>query len=497
MSITLKKVGKAYNALTVLTDVSIALNPGERIALVGENGAGKTTILKLCAGIEEPTSGRIARENYTVALYVPQEFPLLEYDGMTGMDYVYMEGNESVMRGVKKLLAEFEIEESILEKELAVLSGGQQRILNICTAFAKRPQYLLIDEPENHLDIFARQVLIDLMQNYRGCVVFVSHDQELINAVTNRIVEVVNGTVQSYTGTYEFYLEHKARIEAGKANAWRHHEKEVDRLDRLIKRMREWVKLNPDLGAQLRARKTQLRHLEENAPVKPRVQKVMNIRMGEVDVHHSKRMLTSKALSIRLGDKLLIRDTDVSLFFGEKVALIGRNGTGKSTFLKAALEYVPISGGELKLGVDIKVGYFSQEALTTLDPDQTALDAVSAVSHASEHQNRSMLARYLIGADSCTRSVSTLSGGQKTRLRFCLLFAANNDLLIMDEPTNHLDPLSWEILAESLKEYRGTLLMVSHDRIFIDQVAEKLWVVRNGKIAEFFGSLSEYLTKSS
>ena len=145
------------------------------------------------------------------------------------------------------------------------------------------------------------------------------------------------------------------------------------------------------------------------------------------------------------------------------------------------------------MGVDTKIGYFSQEALATLDPDQTPLDVVSKVMSGVEHQKRALLARYLIGPDACIRKISTLSGGQKTRLRFCLLFAANNDLLLLDEPTNHLDPLSWEILAEALKEYQGTVLLVSHDRMFIDQVTKKLWVIEDRKIREYIGTLNDYL----
>ena len=493
MSITIKKVSKTYNVTTVLSDASISLNLGEKIALVGENGAGKTTLLKLCAGIEDPSTGNVSREEHTLTCYVAQEFPVGQYQGLTGLEYVYQFGGDNLLRGVKRLLGEFEADESILDKELSLLSGGQQKILDLCVTFAQKPHYLLVDEPENHLDIFARQVLIDLMKNYRGCLVFVSHDQELINSLTNRIVEVEDGTLKSYTGTYEFYLEHKARMEEGKARAWKAHERKLDQLDKLIKRMREWVQKNPDLGAQLRARKTQLRKLEERAPDKPKVQKQINLKLNSVEQMHTKRMLMSHGLGITLGGKVIVRNTDIHLSFGEKIALIGRNGSGKSTFLKAVMGQLPIASGELKVGVNIKIGYFSQEALATLDPEETPLDVVSKVCHAPDHQQRSLLARYLIGADACMRKIKTLSGGQKTRLRFCLLFAANNDLLLLDEPTNHLDPVSWELLAEALKEYQGTVLLVSHDRMFIDQVAEKLWVVDRQKIAQYFGSLSEYL----
>lgn len=495
MSISLKKVSKSYNSTVVLSDVSIALNIPEKIVLVGENGAGKTTILKICAGVEDASAGSVFFDEYSKTCYIPQEFPVEECSGMTGFDYVYLHGTDSLLRGVKRFLAEFELDVSVLDLPLESLSGGQQKILSLSVALAQRPQYLLVDEPENHLDIFARQTLISILKDYRGCVVFVSHDQELINSVTNRIVEVHDGTLSSYTGSYEFYLEHKARMEEGKARSWKTHEKKVDQLDKLIKRMREWVKKNPDLGAQLSARKTQLRQLQEKAPDKPKAQKRAKMNIVEVE-KGSKRMLLAEKLTIQLGDLNIIEDTDLVLFSGEKVAVIGRNGSGKSTFLKAIVGKVPIHSGKFKVADSIKVGYFSQDSLATLDPEKTPLEVISSVATGMpEHSQRALLARYLIGADICMRKIKTLSGGQKTRLRFCLLFAAKNDLLLLDEPTNHLDPVTWEILVEALKEYQGTLLMVSHDRMFIDQIDPRLWVVDNQDIYEHFGTLSEYLVQ--
>lgn len=493
MSISLKKVSKSYNSTVVLNDVTIAFNVPEKIVLVGENGSGKTTILKICVGIEEASTGKVFFDEYSRTCYVPQEFPVEDYPGMTGFDYVYTNGTDSLLRGVRRLLAEFELDESVLELPLESLSGGQQKILSLSVAIAQRPQYLLIDEPENHLDIFARQTLISILKEYKACVVFVSHDQELINSVTNRIVEVQDGTLNSYTGSYEFYLEHKARMEEGKAHTWKTHKKKVDQLDKLIKRMREWVNKNPDLGAQLSARKTQLRQLQEKAPDRPKAQKRSKMSIVEVE-KGSKRMLLAEKLTIQLGGLNIIEDTDLVLVSGEKVALIGRNGSGKSTFLKSVIGKVPIHSGKLKVADNVRVGYFSQDSLATLDLEKTPLEVVSCVAlGVPEHAQRALLARYLIGTDICMRKIKTLSGGQKTRLRFCLLFAAKNDFLILDEPTNHLDPVTWEILVEVLKEYQGTLLMVSHDRMFIDQIDPRLWIVDNHEIYEHFGTINEYL----
>ncbi len=495
MSISLKKVSKTYDTTVVLSSVTIALNPGERIALVGENGAGKTTILKMCAGLEDVTSGQIFLDPHERACYVSQEFPVEEFDGISGLEYVFQHGGDSLFRGVSRILSEFDFKKETLDLPLKVMSGGQQKILNLAVSLAQRPRYLLVDEPENHLDIFARQTLISLLKEYRGCVVFVSHDQELINSVTNRIVEVHDGTLSSYTGSYEFYLEQKARMDEGKARSWKGHEKKVNQLDQLIKRMREWVKKNPDLGPQLRARKSQMERLQRDAPEKPKAQRKAKITIADTG-RGSKRILLAEDLSIRLGESTIIKKTGFVINSGEKVAIVGRNGSGKSTFLKAVIGKVGVTSGRLKVAESLQFGYFSQDALAVLDPSKTPLDAVSAVAgHLNEQGQRSMLARYLIGPDICTRKIETLSGGQKTRLRFCLMFVAKNELLILDEPTNHLDPVTWEILAEALKEYTGTVIMVSHDRMFIDQTTTRLFVVENQVISEYYGTLNEYLTE--
>jgi ATPase subunit of ABC transporter with duplicated ATPase domains len=499
MTIALKNIEKVYGAKSVLKGISIAFNQGERVALIGENGVGKTTLLRICAGLEEPTGGDIFRDEHTVACFVPQDFPEEFTDSdMTAENYARQFGSDSLMRSVKRVWAEFEQPESALGQTLVSLSGGQKKMLDLSIAFARKPQYLFLDEPENHIDVFARQELIRLIGGSRSCVVFVSHDQNLINSVTNRIAEIEDGRLTSYTGTYQFYLEQKAKREAGIERSWKSHEKKVDQLDRLIKRMHEWVQKNPDLGAQLRSRKTQLERLQKNAPAQPKVRKRFKLALSDNDpgYGHGKRMLLIKGLSLSAGDKSLLRGVDLALFSGEKIALVGRNGSGKSTLLKAIMGRIPPSQGEVRLGQNVTPGYFSQESQESLDQARTPLDLVSEVYPAHEHKIRALLANYLIGVDACSRPVSTLSGGQKTRLRFCLLFMRSPEFLLLDEPTNHLDPVSWDILLQGLKEYKGTVLVVSHDRMFIDEVFDKLWIIEDREILEYRGKLAEYLNES-
>ncbi len=493
MTLTLKKATKKYNGQTVLYEIDFSASEGDKIVIIGENGSGKSTLLRMLTADEELASGKRFVESHADIAFVSQELSqeVLE-QGQTGEEYVYGFGDDKLMRRVKKLISDFDLGEYALSLPLGSLSGGQQKILALSVAFARNPDFILLDEPENHIDIFARQVLIELMKEFRGGLVFVSHDQDLINAVTNRIVEVENEGLTAYKGNYEFYLEERARQKAGQEHTWQVHQKKVEQLDKLIKRMRQWVQVNPDLGAQLRARKSQLRQLQDKAPEKPKKSKRIAISTSEVEQNRGKRILKVESLSVTRGDRRLLMDTSLSLFFGQKVAMIGRNGSGKTSFLKAILGDVAVSG-ILKVGNNVKVGYFSQESLETLDENSSAVELLQKVTRAPESNTRSLLARYLIDANHCMRPIKTLSGGQKMRLRFCLLFASKPDLLLLDEPTNHLDPVTWDLLVQALNEYQGTMVLVSHDRVFIDQVAKELWIIENGSISQFAGTLTNYL----
>ena len=496
MSLVIKNLKKSYDNHVIFSGINMSFNQGECVALIGDNGIGKTTLLNILADVEKPTSGTVIRDEYSQTIIVSQDFPseFLDFDWKVS-DYVQYHGGDKLERSVLRILRDFEIDEKFLDLELVHLSGGQKKILDIVVSFARKPQYLLLDEPENHIDIFGRQVVINMMKNFRGCLVFVSHDQDLINAATNRIVEVVEETLISYTGTYEFYLEEKERQSSAREREWKQHGKEVQKLDALVKRMREWVKKNPDLGAQLRAKKTQLERLKENAPKKPVSEKKMQLSMRDVDQKKKKVILAVEKFSLTLGQKKLFYQTDAYMTFGQKIAIIGRNGTGKTAFLKTIMGDFSPNEGFVRLGVDIRVGYFSQDNRDVLDETKTPFQILDNVVDGPEHKIRSILAKFLIGENSYNRQIKTLSGGQKTRLRFCLLFNQPNELLLLDEPTNHLDNTSWDVLVQAIIDFNGTVLMVSHDRVFIDQTTNKLWTIENTQIKEYLGTLTEYLSE--
>lgn len=494
MSIVIKNLKKAYGTNLVLDGINMTLNLKERIALIGENGVGKTTLINVLAGVEEPTSGTVTKDDYSQTLIITQDFSSeFILNGWTVREYIEYNGGEKLLRSALRIMSRFDMGEEVFDLKISSLSGGQKKILDISTSFARKPQYLFLDEPENHIDLFGRQVLIEMMKNFRGCLVFVSHDQDLINSVTNRILEIEEGKIVSYTGTYEFYLQEKQRQEEAKIKDWKHHENEVKRLDALVKRMREWVQKNPDLGAMLRAKKTQLERLKSNAPKKPKKEQRMKLSLNDVDQKKSKIILKVDDFSLKLGERSLFYKTDAYLVFGEKVAIIGRNGTGKTTLLRTIMGDITPDNGEVRLGVNIKVGYFSQDHLDSVNQEKSPIDVLSDIVTAPEYKLRSILAKFLIGENAYNRPIKTLSGGQKTRLRFCLLFYKQNDLLLLDEPTNHLDNTSWDVLIQAIEDYNGTILMVSHDRVFIDQTATKLWTVKDRQINEYLGTLTDYL----
>jgi ATPase subunit of ABC transporter with duplicated ATPase domains len=311
--------------------------------------------------------------------------------------------------------------------------------------------------------------------------------------VTSRIVEVRDGTLHTYQGSYEFYLEQKAKEEAALEREHKAHDKKADQLDKLIKRLQVWVKINPGFGPQLRARKTQLAKHNDNAPTAKHANKKAKLILAPTE-KTSKRIFLAEKLTLARGETVILENVDLALFAGEQIALIGRNGAGKSTFLHAIQGSLDPTAGTLRVAPTLKFGYFSQDALSTLDPNETPFEVVcTAMPGFGESQARALLASYLIDAEACKRKIGTLSGGQKTRLRFCLLFTATHDVLILDEPTNHLDPVTWEVLVEAIKQYKGALIVVSHDRLFLEQLNIRLWVCAKRTISEYYRSLSEYL----
>ncbi len=488
-NLSVKNVVKIFGVKPVLSGVSLHLNPGDKVALVGENGAGKTTLLRILSGDEEPTKGSVMTNERIPRLYMAQEFP--GHPEQVAGEFI---GGEKAHRAALRYLDELDIDPKILEMHTGLLSGGQKKMLQLVKAFVSKSPYLLLDEPENHLDYFAREWLITTLRNYRGCVVLVSHDQYVIDQVANKIVEIEDGKLTTFQGDYQFYLEEKARQVEGRYQEWQHMEREIERHRKMVIRMRQHAKRNSDVAGVYRNKVRQLERLVETQQERPRIErKKMKVNLADVERKSSKRILLLDNFSLKRGGRSLFYNTGAQLFFGEKVALLGRNGSGKTSLFKAIQGELEANGGNVRVGVNINVGYFSQEHTEELDEDSTPIEELNKVMNGGEQKVRSFLNNFLIDSTAASRSISTLSGGQKTRLRFAKLFSRDIDFLLLDEPTNHLDTMSWQVLVEALKRFTGTVLLVSHDRAFVDETVEKLWVIDKSTIKEFFGNLSEFL----
>ncbi len=488
-NLSVKAVTKVYGTKPVLNNVTLNLNPGDRVVLVGENGAGKTTLLRILAGVEEPSKGTINASDRMPRAYVAQEFN--EDLNQTAAEFI---GSQKAQRAAQRMLEELDMPASLLDLNMEVMSGGQKKILQLIKAFASKVPYLLLDEPENHLDYFAREWLIATLNEYRGCVVFVSHDQFVIDKVANRIVEIEDGMLAAYQGDYQFFLEEKGRQMNGRLLEWEHMKREIDRHKKMVERLRPIAAMTSKVAGHYRDKKRKLGELMANQTTRPRIDRPkIKLKVGDVDKKASKRILQLTDVSLKLGEARLFYNASAQLFFGEKVCLFGRNGSGKSSLIRMIEGGLEPDGGVLKIGVNVDVGYFSQEHYEEIDPDSTPIDEIMKVIKGGEQQARSILGSFLIDNTAASREISTLSGGQKTRLRFAKLFARNVEFLVLDEPTNHLDTLSWQVLLEAIKAFQGTVLLVSHDRAFVDEAAEKLWVLDGGQIKEFLGNLSDFL----
>jgi ATP-binding cassette subfamily F protein 3 len=488
-SISTKNLVKIYDVKSVLDGVAFVANSGDKIALVGENGAGKTTLLRILAGEEEQTKGDVYFDEFMPRVYVSQEF-----SGEQGETVSCFLGNEKAQRSALRYLDELDVDPSILDLPTGLLSGGQKKIIQLVKAFVSKSPYLFLDEPENHLDYFSREWLIGMLKSYRGCVVFVSHDQYLIDQVANRIDELEDGKLATFSGDYQFYLEEKRKRLEGRFNEWKRMEKEIARHKEMVARMRLRAKWNSDVSGAYRNKVKQLDRLMAAQADRPQLERRrMRLDISDVERKSSKRILALDEFCLTVGEKQLFRNVSLQLFFGAKVCLFGRNGSGKTSFFKVLQGKLKPSSGSVKLGVDMKVGYFSQEHNESLDPEKTPLDELETVVRGGEQRVRSVLANFLIDSVAATRPIKTLSGGQKTRLRFAKLFNREIDFLLLDEPTNHLDTLSWQVLVDAVKAFNGTVVFVSHDRAFVDEVANRLWMINRQTIKESFGGLSELL----
>ncbi|MCM3602898.1 ABC-F type ribosomal protection protein [Robertmurraya korlensis] len=519
-----------FGGNTIFENLSLEIHEGDRVGLVGRNGSGKTTLFKLLAGEEIPDSGQIHWRKGTTIGYLKQ-IPVFQID-ITALDVlktafaalVEMEKQmkelevkmaspslsaEELERSVEKygqlqdqytLLGGYEMDANIdrisnglsiqhlLDKSFQSLSGGEKTKIGLAQLLLQHPDLLLLDEPTNHLDLMSVEWLGQFLKEYKGTVVIVSHDRFFLDDVVTKMLDLEDGEITLYIGNYSVFVKEKEERLLKEFQAYEEQQKKIKKMKEAIKRLREWAnRANPpNEGLHKRARNMEraLERMEKlDRPILNR--KKMNLEM-EVADRSGKDVVVMKEVNKSFGEQVLFQDAHLHIQFRERVAMVGENGTGKSTLIKMLLKQEQADSGEVKLGSNVKVGYLSQHIFPD-KKDETVIDLFREEIKVTEGEARHILARFLFYGHSVFRKVSQLSGGERMRLRLAQMMYQDLNFLILDEPTNHLDIESREVLEEALEEFNGTILAVSHDRYFLDKLFNRIYWIKDKKLYYFAG----------
>ncbi len=495
-TIALRNVRQVFGEKPVFEGINFKCTEREKICIVGENGVGKSTLLRIIAGELEPESGIVERNGHVRAQYVAQEFPQ-EDMALTIAEYVAKHADVGAYKRAFATGAElgFPLEKH-QEKVCAQLSGGQQKILALSTALAAQPDFILLDEPENHLDIVSRLELIAHLQDYRGGVLFISHDRLLIDSLAEKVAEMTKGQIHISEGGYEEYVEHRLARIKGLQRAFDTEEKRIRKLRETVVILGQKAYRGKDIAAY-RKYKAELESLKakhkETGRADDRRTSITLAKSGP-GFHEGRLLCRVKkgAFQYEGQPKETFRNANLEIRTGSHIVLLGRNGSGKSTFLKCLMGALPFTEGEVVWTPDLRVAYFDQH--TEFDPERTALEIVTKELNLDDESGRAALGAMKFDKETMDIEINGLSGGQRMRLRFALTFGAKPDVLILDEPTNHLDEVTWEILLNAVNSSKSTILLVTHDHEFIDGMqAKKFWMLHKGTVHERHKELPELI----
>ncbi len=530
--IQLNKLSVNFTGDFLFHDVSFVAGDKDRIGLVGHNGAGKSTLLKIIHRVQEPTSGTMVITTGFRTGYLPQELAETSYKTVweeTMSAFVEVKSIEERMRRLTAQLGErtdYESEEyatlaqqlsdandryvhlggSTIEGEaekvltgmgfrrtdfprpMAEFSNGWQMRVCLAKILLQKPEIVLLDEPTNHLDIESIQWLEDYLANYDGCVILVSHDRAFLDRVTNRTVEITLGTIQDYKCSYSQYVEQRLeRIESQQA-AYENQQQQIAQIERFIERFRY-------KATKARQVQSRLKMLEKMDRVQVEDYDTSSISFRFPPAPHSGRMVVdAKQLSLGYDALNVLHKVDFHLERGERVAFVGRNGEGKSTMVKAIVGQLAPQGGTLDLGYQVVIGYYAQNQAKLLDPEKTVFETIDDVAVGDIRPKiRTILGSFLFDTEATEKKVKVLSGGEKARLALAKLLLSPFNLLILDEPTNHLDMPSKDVLKNALLQYEGSLILVSHDRDFLQGLSTKTYEFKDKQIRGYVGDVYDFL----
>jgi ATP-binding cassette subfamily F protein 3 len=395
---------------------------------------------------------------------------------------------------VRELLRGLGLPESDFEKPISALSGGQKKLIGLARLMLARPSVLLLDEPDNHLDMPGKAYLEKLINEYVGAVVIISHDRYILDAIATHIAEIEDGKITTFTGNYTEYIVDKEERLARQEQLYQIQQREIGRLETAIKRYAIWAKVYDNEKFAAKAKSMQKRLDKLDKIEKP----LLDRRKMDFSINGwrgSNQVLELENLTKSFSHRNVLDDLNLLIRHGERVGLIGANGAGKSVFLRLILGKEKPTFGEIKIGPSVKVGYYAQEH-ETLDFNQSVIDAVRLSGNMSESNAVSFLIRYLFTYQQATQRIGSLSGGERSRLQLALLVLSGANFLLLDEPTNNLDIASAEVLENALNDFNGTVLVISHDRYFLDRTVHRLFALENGQIEEYIGGYSDYAAKA-
>lgn len=536
IQIQLSNITLVLGAKRIFENLNWEIQRGQRIGLIGANGAGKSSLFKLIEGEHTPElGGSITRVRLITTGYLPQHPELdpaltaLEaaMQGNPRVAEVHAElenveaslsdpevygdkkklqralekqhqlveeyhalGGDSYPERVKGILLGLGLAKSEMTKPLSVLSGGQKKLVGLARLLLLNPDILLLDEPDNHLDLPGKMYLEKLIREYDGTVVIISHDRYLLDAAVTHIAELEDGRMTVFNGNYTDYMIDKEERLARQEELYQIQQRSLARMEVAIKRYRLWTQFNDKFASRIHAMEARMARVEKIE--KPVIER-RRMDLGQLNGWRgSNKVLELAGISKSFGERNICANVNEIIWHGERVGLIGPNGAGKSVLLRMILNKEMPDTGEIKIGPSVSIGHYAQEH-ETLDFDQTVLDAVRYAGEMSESRATAFLLRYLFTYKQVSQKIGELSGGERSRLQLALVVLSGANFLLLDEPTNNLDIASAEVLEQALEDFEGTVLVISHDRYFLDRTVQRLLVIEDGQLARYTGGYSDYL----
>jgi ATP-binding cassette subfamily F protein 3 len=535
IAISLHNVTLVLGAKTIFNSLNWEIQYEQKIGLIGPNGAGKSSLVKLITGqYQAEPGGNVVKAKGVTIGYLPQQ---PEFDPEKTALALSLEGNPRIaeieqdlheielkmgdptvyndhlkldkaittqqslldefhsLNGafytsrVRTLLVGLGLPESDFEKKISVLSGGQKKLIGLARLILLQPSVLLLDEPDNHLDIPAKGFLEQVIRNYPGAVVLISHDRYILDAVATHIVEIEDGQLAEFPGNYTDFVIDKEQRLARQEELFQIQQRAIVRMELALKRYQLWVKFSDTFATRVRSMQSRLERVDElNRPNLEKRQ--MGLDLG--GWRGSNNVLEFKNIGKAFDVRQILNNTNFLIRHGERVGLIGSNGAGKSVLLRLILNLETQDFGEIIIGPSVKIGYYAQEH-ETLDFSQTPLEVVRRTGNLTESNAIAFLVRYLFSYQQATTKIDSLSGGERSRLQLALLVLSGTNFLLLDEPTNNLDIAAAEVLENALSDFVGTVFVISHDRYFLDRTVNRIFSLENGNLKEYIGGYSDFL----